>query len=273
MLKVTQYGEVTRFDLARSISGRGRYWTTCYKVGDTLIDSGCAHTREELQHALGKTSLARIVNSHTHEDHIGANGLLQSHNDGLEILAHPLALPVLVNPRHAQPLHPYRQFFWGWPTSSNAQAVMDGELIETENYRFRVVYTPGHNEDHICLYEENRGWLFSGDLFNGGRDRAVVAGSDIWEIIASLKRVASLPIETLFPGSSRVRLKPKEELINKITYLEELGENVLRLHSRGYSVNEIRNALLGGRMWIEAVTIGHFTRRRLVLSYLGLNDQ
>ena len=32
MLKITSYGPVIRFDLARTIFGRGRYWTTAYWV-------------------------------------------------------------------------------------------------------------------------------------------------------------------------------------------------------------------------------------------------
>lgn len=30
MLKTTSYGSVIRFDLARTLLGRGRYWTSAY---------------------------------------------------------------------------------------------------------------------------------------------------------------------------------------------------------------------------------------------------
>jgi glyoxylase-like metal-dependent hydrolase (beta-lactamase superfamily II) len=144
-------------------------------------------------------------------------------------------------------------------------------VIETDRHRLQVVYTPGHSPDHICLYEPDQGWLFTGDLFVGGRDRAMRADYDVWGIIASLKRIAALPATILFPASARVRDNPAAELAAKIAYLEELGERVLSLHRQGRSVNQIVRALLGGPMLIEAITLGHFSRRRLVLSYLGMN--
>lgn len=269
---MTRYGHVTRFDLARTLGGRGRYWTTAYLVEGVLVDSGCAHSALELVQALGDIPLVRIVNSHTHEDHIGANGLLQRRQPELEILAHPLALPVLADPRRAQPLHPYRRVLWGWPEPSQGQPVANGAIIETERYRLQVIYTPGHSPDHICLYENQQGWLFTGDLFIGGQDRVLRADCDIWQIIASLKRIAALPATVLFPGSARVRGNPAEELRAKIAYLEALGERVLDLHRRGWSVREIARTLCGSPMPIEFITLGHFSRRRLVLSYLGMNS-
>jgi glyoxylase-like metal-dependent hydrolase (beta-lactamase superfamily II) len=271
MLRIRPYGGVTRLELARTLFGRGRYWTTAYLVDAMLIDTGCAHSAPELMQALAHMPLSRIVNTHTHEDHIGANGLLQHQRDGLEILAHPLALPVLANPRGAQPLHRYRRVMWGWPDPSQGHAVSDGEVITTEHYCFQVIHTPGHSRDHICLYEPQQGWLFTGDLFVGGRDRALRADYDIWQIIASLKRIAALPATTLFPGSARVRDNPAKTLAAKIAYLEELGENVLALDRQGWGVTEITRALCGGPMFLEFVTLGHFSRRRLVLSYLRRN--
>ena len=129
MLKITQYGDVTRFDLARTLAGRGRYWTTAYLVDGTLVDTGCAHTAPELLEALQETPPVRIVNTHTHEDHIGANGPLQRHvarrtwpgqRRDLEIQAHPLALPVMADPRGKQPLHPYRCLMWAGPNLREA---------------------------------------------------------------------------------------------------------------------------------------------------------
>lgn len=273
MLKTTSYGDVTRFDLGRTLFGRGRYWATAYMVDGMLVDTGCAFSAPELVETLAGTPPTRIVNTHTHEDHIGGNGPLQRQRDGLEILAHPLALPVLADPRGRQPLHPYRRVMWGWPEPSQGQPVSDGAMIETEHYRFQVIYTPGHSPDHICLYEPQQGWLFTGDLFVGGQDRALRGEYDIWGIITSLKRIAALPATTLYPGSARVRDNPMQVLEDKITYLEALGEKVQALYRQGRRVSEIVRALLGGPMLLEFITLGHFSRRRLVLSYLGMNDE
>jgi glyoxylase-like metal-dependent hydrolase (beta-lactamase superfamily II) len=136
------------------------------------------------------------------------------------------------------------------------------------NFYFQVVYTPGHSSDHICLYEPECGWLFSGDLFVGGKDRALSAEADIWGVIESLKKVSKLQITRLFPGSARVRDDPGIELQQKINYLEELGERVLEMHRRGRHIDAIVRALCSGPMFIEVFTLGHFSRGNLVRSYL-----
>jgi hypothetical protein len=116
--------------------------------------------------------------------------------------------------------------------------------------------------------------LFTGDLFVGGCERALLTplpgaqGQDIWTAIAALKRLAALPAQRMFPGSARVREHPGRELADKAAYLEEMGERVLALRRAGRSLPEITRQVCGGPMSIELLTLGHFSRRQLVLSYL-----
>jgi glyoxylase-like metal-dependent hydrolase (beta-lactamase superfamily II) len=273
MLTTSCFGSITRFDLARTIAGKGRYWTTAYLVDGLLIDSGCAHSARELLANLNGKQLTHLVNTHTHEDHIGANGPLQRVNSGLKILAHPLALSVLDDPREKQPLHPYRRLMWGRPEPSKGKRVADGDVIRTENFSFQVIFTPGHSSDHICLYEPKRGWLFSGDLFVGGKDRALSADADIWGVIHSLKKILEIPLTRLFPGSAKVRENPVSEIQEKVDYLEEMGGKVLELNRKGWNETEIARTVFGRVMFIEMFTLGHFSRRNLVRSYLRLQSR
>jgi len=169
MIRVTQYGDVLRLDLARTIMGRGRYWTTAYYVDGFLVDTGCAYTAKELEEALVGKELHGIINTHSHEDHIGGNGPLQRSHAGLEIYAHPKAIPVLENPAALQHLQFYRRLFWGWPEPSKADPVLNNAEIDTGHFTFRTLYTPGHSSDHLCLYEPEQGWIFTGDLLWGER--------------------------------------------------------------------------------------------------------
>ena len=271
MIRITTFGDITRFDLSRTIAGRGRYWTTAYLVDRLMVDTGCAHTADELAAVLEGTQIHQVINTHSHEDHFGANNKLLKRHAGLDIYAHPDSLPVMANPRQYQPLHPYRRLFWGWPQSCVAKPIENEAKIETEKYQFQVIYTPGHSPDHLCLFEPEQGWLFTGDLFVGGKDRALRTGCDIWQVIDSLKLVAGFPAAQMFPNSARVRGDPKSELTSKINYYEEMGDKVLALNEQGRSVREIARFLFGGPMLVEILTLGHFSRRRLVLSYLNKN--
>ena len=273
MLKATQLDGIVRFDLARGFAGRGLYFTTAYLVDDMMVDTGCAHTAPQLLAALEGKTVRRVMNTHSHEDHIGANGPLKRSRPDLKILAHPLGLAVLADPRRHQPLQAYRRILWGWPEPTEAEPLEDGDVIETEHHRFEVIHTPGHSPDHLCLYEPHRGWIFSGDLFVGGRDRALGHSYDIWQIVASLKKIARLPADLLLPGCARVRHNPGEAIAEKIAYLEALGQRVLDLHGKGRSVAAIARAVCGPAMPIEAITMGKFSRRNLVRSFLKGPDR
>jgi hydroxyacylglutathione hydrolase len=132
-----------------------------------------------------------------------------------------------------------------------------------------VIHTPGHSPDHVCLFEPDQGWLFSGDTYIGGKDRALREDYDIHQIIASLKKLAELPVSAIFSGSGTVRESGTKPLLEKIAYLESLGGRVRELHDQGFSPREIRRQLLGRELPIAYFTLGHFSGLRLVQSYLN----
>ena len=116
MLRIEEHGPVIKYVAARPVCGRPLYHTAAYWVDGLFIDSTCAHTGRELVQASASLLVGQVVNTHCHEDHIGANGALQRAR-GVQVLAHPDALPILADPRR-QYLQPYRRFFWGWPAPS-----------------------------------------------------------------------------------------------------------------------------------------------------------
>lgn len=264
MIERQSWGEVVGFRMARSFLGRGFYFTAAYWVDGLLVDTGCARTARELQRALGTHLVHWIVNTHHHEDHIGGNGAVQRAFSAT-ILAPEGALPYLAEPRKLR-LQLYRRLFWGWPEPSEGVAI--GEEVRTEHHRFRVIPTPGHTPEHIALFEPEAGWLFAGDAFIGGQDKGLLAGSDIYAVIQSLRTLLALEPRWLFPGSGRPRENPSAEIAQKVCYLEGLGERVRGLHQQGLSFGAIRRRVLGRELPIAYLTLGHFSAQNLVRSYL-----
>ncbi len=78
--------------MGREMDGAVLYWTAAYLVDGLLIDTGCAFTAEELICFLREHEVKQVVNTHHHEDHVGANYLIQREL-GLDIFAHATAVP------------------------------------------------------------------------------------------------------------------------------------------------------------------------------------
>jgi hydroxyacylglutathione hydrolase len=80
-------------------------------------------------------------------------------------------------------------------------SVKDGDVLNLGTEKVRVVYTPGHTEDSICLYDGAH--VFTGDtLFIGNCGRVDLEGGSPEKMFRSLHDVLlRLPEETvIYPG-------------------------------------------------------------------------
>ena len=261
MLATTEYGQVTQIRLCRYAYNPGGTVST-YLVDGLLIDSGPAYTADELTEFLKDKCVKTVVNTHYHEDHIAANALLKE-KYGVELLAHHLAVNKINQPAT---LYPYQEEVWGYPIPSQVKEI--GDSVTTEHFRFQVIPTPGHDRDHICLFERKNGWLFSGDLFVSTHPNVVRPMDDVWQIIADLKKVKDLKPQILFPAQGKVIAEQVPALEQAIRYLEDMGRKVTELHSKGLSPAEIVKEVFGSEAPIAEWTQQQFSSLNLVKSLL-----
>jgi len=262
MLTATEYEQVTQIKMSRYPEFRPATYVSAYLVDSLLIDSGLAHTAEELADFLKDKAVKTIVNTHYHEDHISANALLKERY-GAELLAHPLAINRINKPAT---LYPYQEEVWGYPIPTQAKEI--GDSVSTQHFHFEVIHTPGHSPDHICLFEKSHGWLFSGDLFTTIHPNVARPEENQWQIIASLKKVKDLMPQALFPAPGRIISEPIATLEQTIQYLEDLGHRVMELSDKGLSPVEIRQQIFGDEAPIAELTQQQFSSENLVKSYL-----
>lgn len=262
MLEAVQFEEVTQVKLSR-YQLKAPFCASVYLVDGLLVDTGPSHTASELVDFLRDKPPRLVVNTHHHEDHIGANYLLKK-EFGVEIMAHPLAIDKIKSEAR---LYPYQEDVWGYPTPSEAKPI--GDSVDTEHFHFTVIHTPGHDRDHICLFEPDRGWLFSGDLFVTTQPRVARPQEDSWQIIADLKRVQKLQPRVMFTAPrDDIITDPITTLDRTIDYLEKLGDEVVQLYQQGYSPEEIRQRIFGEESPLAEPTQFQFSSLNLVKSFL-----
>lgn len=254
--------------MGRTIDGKPIFTMACYYVDGLLIDTGPYHVADEIDSAFASFPVQTIVNTHHHEDHIGNNRVFQEKLGLGPALAHPRAVPRILETDYWAPsLLAYQQLAWGTPPPSRAIPI--GSKVDTSRYSFQVIDTPGHSDDHITLLEPENGWLFGGDLFIKEELSTLRWDEDVNSMLESLHKLLNYSFETIFCSSGRVVKNAREAVEGKIAYWEAIGERVQQLDAKGIAPEVIREQVLGKESALFIPTEGAFGKINLVLSFLG----
>ncbi len=120
----------------------------------------------------------KVVSTHFHWDHVGGHksfheiyvhrGDLEWFKNGLPIPLEALKKEVIKNINledlpQGFDIDKY-SVFKGEPS----RILKGRDIIELGSRTVKVIHTPGHSPGHICLLEEEKGYLFSGDLIYKG---------------------------------------------------------------------------------------------------------
>lgn len=230
-----------QIDADTHIISEYRHWeeTHCYllegKERCLLIDTGLGicNISEEVKKLTDKRITA--VATHIHWDHIGGHQYypdFYAHEAELDWLTggFPLSMETIrdmVTDRCDLPegyqVNTY-QFFQGVPT----RVLKDGDTIDLGGRKITVLHTPGHSPGHICFWEADRGYLFTGDLVYKDTLFAYYPSTDPQAYLASLEKIAALPAKRIYPAHHSLDIQPEivNRMKNAFSQLKEEG----RLH-------------------------------------------
>ena len=263
MLKATEIGDVTEIKMGRSLDGVSvLYWVAAYLIGGILIDTGCDYSKKELGDFLKDKQISVIVNTHYHEDHVGGNTLLVK-RFRLGALAHVDTVRLM---NRTYELYPFEQEIWGYPDPSTATPI--GAVVKEGTVSLRVIETPGHCKGHISLFEEERGILFSGDIWVGERPKTARAEEDVHELISDLRRFEELRPNIMFASLGKVVLEPQQVIRKTREYLEATRDKIRDLHAEGKSTEQILETLFGRESVLASVTQYQLSTKIFIESFL-----
>jgi len=180
----------------------GPLQTNCYIVGceDTkegaIIDPGGDAKRILAEVERLGLKIKYVINTHGHFDHTLANQEVVEAT-GASLAIHSADASMLTQGGGAR--------FFGiiGKASPPADVILDeGQVLTLGQIELQVLHTPGHSPGSICLYSEDEGVLFDGDvLFNMGMGRYDLPGGSYRVLMDSIQRLLALPDETtVYPG-------------------------------------------------------------------------
>jgi glyoxylase-like metal-dependent hydrolase (beta-lactamase superfamily II) len=133
------------------------------------------YIREASQHGM---IISHILETHVHADHLSGSQQLQAKTGA----------PIYMGP--------------GNEVNYEHVPLSDGQVLEVGNRRIRVIHTPGHTQEHVCLLGDDW-YLLTGDsLFVGDVGRVDLASETFspedlrnctYQLYQSLQKLLSLP--------------------------------------------------------------------------------
>lgn len=190
-----------------------------------LIDTGLGIGNIKRQVELLTDLPITVVTTHVHWDHIGGHSLFDNicvHKADADWLRNGIGIPLKVIKKnvYGQPLSktPPEEFnidnykvYKGEPS----RILNDNDIIDIGKRSIRVIHTPGHSPGHICLFEEARGYLYSGDLIYKGTLFAFYPSTDPILFKQSVDKISNLKgIKKVLPAHNDLDIQTS--IINDI---------------------------------------------------------
>lgn len=260
----SQYQEVQAFKFGYAPIGKPNLFVHLYYIDGLLIDSGQSLARKAILESTKALPVEQMFITHYHEDHSGNIKPLQK-QFGCNVFAPSKCCEIMKNP---PPISFAQKITWGKrPPVIDLKPKVD--FIETKNHRFALIPIPGHAPDMVGLYEPDKKWLFSADLYLNSYIGYYLRDESMKQQIASIKRVLELDFDVMFCAHNPQFTNAKGQLSKKLNFLESFYDDVANLHQKGLSAKEIFKQLNFQEDWfITTISGGALSRKNMVKSVI-----
>lgn len=190
-----------------------------------LIDTGLGigNIKKEVEKL---TSLPIIVvTTHVHWDHIGGHALFDTIyvykdevnwlKNGIDIPLHVVKNNIMREPFTKKPPIEFNIDNYKIYSGKPDKILKDNDIIDIGERKVKIIHTPGHSPGHICFFEEDRGYLYTGDLIYKGTLYAFYPTTDPVLFKKSIDKISELKgIAKILPAHNDINIQV--DLICKI---------------------------------------------------------
>jgi len=237
-----------------------------YAYHDILIDTGPSNQWQHVAPFAIEQKTNHVLLTHYHEDHSGnANNIKKN-----------LSIPVYSNilchqkVKHKFSIPAVQKMIWGSAKPVNTIAISD-KFTTSAQLDLEMILTPGHTDDMSCFYDNENGFLFTGDLYIASRVRYLHKDEDLQQQLNSLNKVLSLDFETAFCPHRGIMENGKRDLTKKRDFIVELSTQVQSLAKQGMPAKLIKQQLLGREGILTLMSNFQFSKRGLIDACLKLS--
>lgn len=225
--------------------------TNTYLLGNrnlALIDPGPDHPEhlEAILSAVGGATVQCIIVTHSHLDHSPLAEKVSAHTK-----APVLAYGDSSSGRSAIMTSLCASGYVGGgegvdPWFTPDRQVTDGELFFGSEWELKILHTPGHMGNHICIKWQDA--VFSGDLVMGWASSLVSPpDGDLSDFMASCQRLLDEKPSTLYPGHGAPVSPAKERVKWLMDHRETRTQEILKALSHGKkSMQELTAEIYAG---------------------------
>lgn len=222
-----------------------------------IVDPGASDEGKdhfmEMYNSLPK--VPSVLITHHHQDHYNALNFLTNEDKALTVYAHPKTIEEIEQNIDSG--------------NFNFVAIEDGHL-EINGVELKIIFTPGHTDSHLSLYDEEYGVLIAGDHVVGfGSAVLDEMTGDMIQYLETCKNLLNLELKVIIPSHGPPSFKPKELLQQYIDHRMERENSILNSIQQGASnLNEIVSTVyhdVPEAMWDHAkINIKHHLKKLLV---------
>ncbi|TFG08384.1 MAG: MBL fold metallo-hydrolase [Promethearchaeota archaeon] len=204
-------------------------------------------------------NLTRVLPSHAHPDHVSGLDILRKHLGVKIILTKKTAKTMQSKKNYLKSFkptlsdyylrddkawsrikHAINYYMWwrrykkayGLKFISDPDEIIDDDSEISINHQiWKIISSPGHSSDHVSLYNEHEGILFSGDniiknvtTYLGPND------SNLEDYVDTIKNIQNLPnLKLILPAHGMVIKKPKKRIQEILNHRRERFADVVNL--------------------------------------------